>query len=215
MTNKTHVTLGLALSLGAMVGCDPTKQLQSAKEERAETVREVQKDQAELQREQVEEAAKLARKQEIANTGEAKDIGRELNDQALAADKLALEQGKDQVNLDAKANEKIAEANAEVHEAAVKVEGKRADIVAKERERLSKIEARANELRSKAAEKSRDVEAKVDAQLTGFETAWKDAETDLGALEQVAAANLDRSKNALEKKLATLEKRLDRADDAL
>lgn len=215
MTNKTHVTLGLALSLGAMVGCDPTKQLQNAKEERAETVREVRKDQAELQREQVEEAAKLAKKQEIANTHEAKDLGQELNDQALAADKLALEQGKDQAKLDAKANEKIGEANAEVHEAAVKVEGKRADIVAKERERLSKIEARASELRAKAAEKSRDVEAKVDAQLTGFDTAWKDAETDLGALEQVAAANLDRSKSALEKKLATLEKRLDRADDAL
>jgi len=82
----------------------------------------------------------------------------------------------------------------------------------KERERLGKLSARAHELREKAAGKSKDVEAKVEAQLTGFESAWKDTETDVAALGQVAAANLDRSKSAVEKKLASLEQRLDRAE---
>lgn len=167
-------------------GTDPAARDMRANREVAEERNEVANERTELTREQQKERADLTKEQAEERADLSKDHAEERTE----------------------GSRKIAEASKDADE-------DRAEIVKDTREKLRDLDERAAKLQAKAQEASPQEKTQVSSALSAFPTKRQALERDIEALNNVAAANLNRAKDKVEKQISSLEKSLDRAESAL
>ena len=215
MSLKPEAKLAVLLACAGLMACDPAKKVENAQEEQQKVAVEATEKRADLTREQTNEAAALVKDQRE----ERADLEQKQRDTMVGEQKEAVKLGTEQINERTKVEGEIAkdsaEANKELNKATAQLDEKRQELQSKARARLEKITARASNITTKSQTAKPDEKTHVSQVLTGFAEAKATAERDIEALATVAAENFKRAEKAVDNALASLEKKLDKAEDKL
>jgi hypothetical protein len=217
----------LAASIAGLIACDNApKQVDRTQQDLSEHRQEAAKEQAELRREHEKERVDLQREaqRERANDPvvvppadtraevreenareERAEINRETTD-------LKKEHAKERADLNQEQAKDRKDLHEDLNEAKKDAERERAEIVKDSREKLQELDQRAAEVRARVEQGRAEDARQANSALSAFPGQRKAVERDIDALNTVTAANLNRAKGNVEKKLSSLDKTLDRAE---
>jgi hypothetical protein len=215
MSLKREAKFSILLACAGVFACDPAKKVENAQHDQQKVAMEATEKRAELSREHTQEAAELTQEQRR----ERADLEQKQHEAVVDQQREAVQLGTEQINERSRVESQIAddaiEARNRLNHASAELDQKRQDIQSRSRARLSKIAARATDITNKAQAAPAEGRNGVNQALTGFDEARAMAERDIEALSTVAAQNFRRAEKTLDQQLATLEKKLDRAESKL
>jgi hypothetical protein len=200
MNRRIITIVSVALGLLGATACqsDPNRKVEMAQTEQREDNQEAAQDQAELAREQREERNELVQDQREGDDS--------LNERAEERNELARDQAEERKDLMKDQREEQADNRQDVREAAADTRDDKQEFARNSRERLRKAEARVQEIRKEG------VPADATATLNSMPRQFEEAERDINALESIKAANWETQRNQVDRKLAGLERSIERVE---
>jgi hypothetical protein len=215
MSLKTEAKLSILLACAGVLACDPAKKVENAQEQQQKVAIQAQEQRAELAREHTQEAAGLTQEQRK----ERADLEQKQHETVVEQQREAVKLGTDQIQERNRVETDIAQdsinARNSMNKASADLDKQREDVQSRSRERLNKINARVITITTKAQNAPAPEKSGVSQALDGFHETRAAAERDIAALATVAAANFKHAEKAVERTLASLEKKLDSAENKL